>query len=143
MRNPAVFHANEGYFVGEAQDITDYYCKARAVLAPALSGTGSSIKLIEAMCAGKAVIATSRTLRGLPQELTSAPSLAGFDAPAEFATAMGAALESAEAGLINAALYDRFFSSARFRHRLNAIVGDASGELEVAGRIAFECGRRP
>jgi glycosyltransferase involved in cell wall biosynthesis len=143
MRNPAVFHANEGYFVGEAQDITEYYCRAHAVLAPALSGTGSSIKLIEAMCAGKAVVATSRTLRGLPQELTSAPSLAGFDAPADFATAMGAALESAEAGLINAALYDRFFSSARFRHRLNAIVGEASGELEVAGRVAFECGRRP
>jgi polysaccharide biosynthesis protein PslH len=142
MRNPEVFHANEGYFVGEARDITEYYGKTRAVLAPALSGTGSSVKLIEAMCAGKAVIATSRTLRGLPQELKLAPSLAGFDAPAAFATAMAAALECAEDGVMNAALYDRFFSSAGFRNRLKSILGGASGELEVECGIAFECERR-
>ena len=47
------------YFVGSVPDVGIYYSVSTAVLAPSLVGTGCSLKFIEALCAGKTVIATT------------------------------------------------------------------------------------
>jgi glycosyltransferase involved in cell wall biosynthesis len=52
--------------MGEVDALGDYYRRSSAIIAPAVAGTGTSIKLIEGLCAGKPMIATSHALRGLP-----------------------------------------------------------------------------
>ena len=57
------------YFVESVPDITIYYSASTAVLTPSLVGTGCSLKFIEALCAGKTVIVTADSLRGLPDHV--------------------------------------------------------------------------
>jgi glycosyltransferase involved in cell wall biosynthesis len=57
------------YFVGSVPDIAIYYSASTAVLAPSLVGTGCSLKSIEALCAGKTVIAAADSFRGLPDHV--------------------------------------------------------------------------
>jgi len=98
------------------------------VLAPATAGTGSSIKLVEALCAGKPVLATSLSLRGLPAGETS-DDIHVHDTAAAFADAMSrlSATAAPDAGLspANAALYDRVFSNARYFAALDAVIDGA------------------
>lgn len=70
-RDPALYGRHERLFAGEVPSVCDCYAAAKAVLAPAMAGTCSSIKLIEARCAGKRILATSRALRGLPLRFTT------------------------------------------------------------------------
>ena len=126
--DPALYQANAHLFAGEVPSVYDYYAAAKAVLAPATAGTGSSIKLVEALCSGKPVLATSLTLRGLPAgEMTGDihvhDTAAGF---AEAISRLSATLApAAGVSLANAALYDRLFSNARYFAALDAVIGGA------------------
>jgi glycosyltransferase involved in cell wall biosynthesis len=127
-RDPALYAANAHLFAGEVPSLSGYYAAAKAVLAPAMAGTGASIKLIEALCAGKPVLATSLALRGMPEGETTADIHVG-DTAAAFADAMRrlSAVPAPAAGLspANAALYDRVFSNARYFAALDAVLDGA------------------
>jgi glycosyltransferase involved in cell wall biosynthesis len=125
-REPALYGAHAHLFAGEVPSLYDYYAGAKAVLAPATAGTGSSIKLVEALCAGRPVLATSLALRGLPAGETTG-DIQVQDTPGAFADAMTrlSAITAPETrvSLANAALYDRVFSNARYFAALDAVIG--------------------
>ena len=129
-RDPGLYGANAHLFAGEVPSLYDDYAAAKAVLAPAVVGTGSSIKLVEALCAGKPILATSRALRGLPAgEMTG--DIQVHDTAAGFADAMirlsAASAPTAGASPANAALYDRVFSNARYFAALDALIDGNAG----------------
>jgi len=125
-REPALYAANAHLFAGEVPSLYDYYAGAKAVLAPATAGTGSSIKVVEALCAGKPVLATRLALRGLPAGETTG-DIHVHDTAVGFADAMTrlSAITAPETrvSLANAALYDRVFSNARYFAALDAVIG--------------------
>jgi glycosyltransferase involved in cell wall biosynthesis len=124
-RDPGLYGANAHLFAGEVPSLYDYYAAAKAVLAPATAGTGSSIKVVEALCAGKPVLTTSLALRGLPAgEMTG--DIHVHDTAAGFADAMRRLDETSTPAAVssaNAALYDRVFSNARYFAALDAVIG--------------------
>jgi hypothetical protein len=129
-RDPALFARHAHLFAGEVPSVCDCYSAAKAALAPAIAGTGSSIKLVEALCAGKPILATSRALRGLPAGETTG-DIEVHDTAAGFADAMtrlsAASAPAAGASPANAALYDRVFSNARYFAALDALIGANAG----------------
>ena len=52
-------------FAGEVADLIPYYRAARCVIAPMVSGSGTSIKTIEALALGKPFVGTSKAFRGM------------------------------------------------------------------------------
>jgi glycosyltransferase involved in cell wall biosynthesis len=53
-------------FVGEVDDLSDWYRSAAVVVCPVEVGSGVKIKMIEALRYGKAVVAMSAAVDGLP-----------------------------------------------------------------------------
>ena len=51
--------------VGYAQDLTEEYANVRMAIVPLYSGSGTSIKLLEAMCINRACISTAQGARGM------------------------------------------------------------------------------
>ena len=124
-RDPDLYARYAPLCIGETPSVFDSYAATKAVLAPAMAGTGASVKLVEALCAGKPILTTSRALRGLPGTEAIGASIEVHDAAAGFADAMdrlSAAAPAAAAQAANAALYDRLFSNARYFANLHAIV---------------------
>src|SRR5271165_221798 len=113
------------YFVGSVPDIGIYYSISNAVLAPSLVGTGSSLKLIEALCAGKTVIATADSFRGLPDHVQERCKEFVHDSPRQFAEAMMTTLgrqlyDNHKVGSI----YDDYFHSKHYIARMNDVLSD-------------------
>jgi glycosyltransferase involved in cell wall biosynthesis len=125
-RDPELFSRHATVFAGEVASIFEFYSRARAVLAPALAGTGTSIKLIEALCAGKPVVTTTLGLRGLPAGELADADIEVHDDAAAFATALTRFVDGVPSvpaiSRANAALYDRLFSNNRFFAALDAVV---------------------
>jgi glycosyltransferase involved in cell wall biosynthesis len=123
-RGPPLYQRYARLFVGEVPSIFECYAHARAILAPAMAGTGSSIKLIEALCAGKPVLTTSLGLRGLPAGELGGADIEVQDTAADFAAALTRRSHASAPAFsaANAALYDRLFSSARYAAVLNEMV---------------------
>jgi hypothetical protein len=126
-RDPGLFARYAPLCIGETPSVLDFYAATKAVLAPAMAGTGASVKLVEALCAGKPILTTSLALRGLPGTEMSGASIEVHDAAADFARAMdrlsAAAAPAPAAQAANAALYDRLFSNERYFADLHAIIG--------------------
>jgi glycosyltransferase involved in cell wall biosynthesis len=138
-RDPALFERYRHLFCGEVPSLLDFYAGAKAVLAPAVAGTGTSIKLIEALCIGKPILATPLALRGLPAGTKTGPDIHVRDAAAAFAEAMTGLSEGRIPGAAmsagNAALYDRLFSNARYFAALASVLdgrtSDSHAPLEA------------
>jgi hypothetical protein len=133
-RDPALYRRHARLFAGELPTIFRCYTGTQAVLAPAMVGTGTSIKLIEALCVGKPVLTTSLGLRGFPTGEVAGADIQVHDTAAGFAGALlrlSEAVASAPAlSLANAALYDRLFSNERYFAALDDITeGGRSPEL--------------
>jgi len=109
---PELFEKFRDCFVGEVVDLAPYYRSARCVIAPMISGSGISIKTIEAFALGKAFVGTSKAFRGMPMDRLEVLGVHAFDEPQSFADAIIAALNNAqEAERISQAAYDALFST--------------------------------
>ena len=89
---PQLYEPFRSCFVGRAADLAPYYRAARCVIAPMVSGTGISVKTIEALALGKPFIGTSKAFRGLPAGWVERAGLRVHDDPQEFADAIACAL---------------------------------------------------
>ncbi len=121
-----VTHSPDGVrLLGVVRDLARLYQEASVVISPLLAGSGLKIKLIEALGHGKAIVATSATLRGVEAELRDVVAVA--DEPADFAAAViglltdeelrmrraTAALELARAQFSAASCYAELLAFAR------------------------------
>jgi glycosyltransferase involved in cell wall biosynthesis len=98
-------------FAGEVADLIPYYRAARCVIAPMISGSGTSIKTIEALALGKPFVGTSKAFRGMPMDRLKAAGIYAHDDPQDFADAIVHALCSErEAQALSRAAYDNVFS---------------------------------
>ena len=55
--------------VGYVQDLAEEYAKVRMAIVPLYSGSGTSIKLLEAMCINRACVSTEQGARGMDEIL--------------------------------------------------------------------------
>jgi len=119
------------YFVGIVPDIGIYYSISNAVLAPSLVGTGCSVKFMEALCAGKTVIATADSLRGLPDHIRERCAEFVHDTPRQFAEAMVMTLGRRLRGNDKAgSIYDDYFHSKHYIARMNNLFAEILEEGE-------------
>jgi glycosyltransferase involved in cell wall biosynthesis len=116
---PEIYEAFESLFVGQLADLAPTYRAARCVFAPMVSGTGISIKTIEALALGKPFVGTSMAYRGMPMERIAKFGLQAQDTPQAFADAIVKALsnERTAASASRAAYEDLFSPKASFSSR--------------------------
>jgi glycosyltransferase involved in cell wall biosynthesis len=111
------------YFVGSVPDVGVYYAISDVVLVPSLVGTGCSLKFIEALCAGKTVIVTADSLRGLPEHIREQCVEFVCDTPQQFAQAMLTTLARRRLGNREAELvYDDYFHSNHYMIRMKNLL---------------------
>ncbi len=67
-------------FVGEVADTAPYLARSSLVVAPIFAGSGSNLKVIEGMAAGRAVVTTPLGAQGISKQ--SLPLVIAEDAPA-------------------------------------------------------------
>jgi glycosyltransferase involved in cell wall biosynthesis len=82
------------HVTGRVNDIRPYLEKAPVYIVPLLSGSGTRIKIFEAMAMGKAVVSTSLGAEGLP--VTHGQNILIADHPREFADAVVRVLRDRE-----------------------------------------------
>jgi polysaccharide biosynthesis protein PslH len=108
---PQLYDTFRSCFTGEVADLIPYYRAARCVIAPMVSGSGISIKTIEALALGKAFVGTSKAFRGMPMERLKEAGIQAHDEPQAFADAIVHALcNEREAQALSRAAYDTVFS---------------------------------
>lgn len=98
-QRPELYRKFRESFIGEVPEIDVYYGLARYVLVPSLGGTGCSIKLIEALCAGNSLLGTPDTLRGIPSPIKTKLQHLVCDGAAALARTMGEVLATGVGGL--------------------------------------------
>ena len=120
---PRLYEAFRSCFVGEVPDLIPYYRAARCVIAPMISGTGISIKTMEALALGKAFVGTSKAFRGMPMDRLKAAGVKAHDGAEKFADAIVRTLDGQrEAQERSRAAYDTVFSArASFAARDEAL----------------------
>jgi polysaccharide biosynthesis protein PslH len=109
--HPEIYREFRSSFVGPVEQLAPFYRAARCVFAPMISGTGVSIKTIEALALGKPFIGTSKAYRGMPMDRLAEAGIEPYDTPRGFADAIVHALsESNTAAVASRTAYDRIFS---------------------------------
>jgi glycosyltransferase involved in cell wall biosynthesis len=114
LQRPELYRVHRAHFVGPVASINAYYRAARCVIAPMVSGRGTSMKTIEAMAFARPLVGTSKAFRGMPVQQLRADGLTPFDEPQAFAAAVRSALGAEHEGARNRAIYDGIFSQARY-----------------------------
>jgi len=140
---PQLYDDFRSFFVGEVVDLVPYYRAARCVIAPMLSGTGISIKTIEALAMGKPLVGTSKAFRGMPIERLKEAGIQAFNDPQSFAQAISRSLSAEhDAAAASRAAYDDVFSArASFASRDEAL--RAATVLDQAVTRSMRCYRDP
>ena len=120
---PVLHDTFRSCFAGEVADLIPYYRGARCVIAPMVSGSGISIKTIEALALGKPFVGTSKAFRGMPMDRLKAAGVQPQDEPRAFADAVVHSLSSErEAEALSRGAYDAVFSArASFAARDEAL----------------------
>jgi glycosyltransferase involved in cell wall biosynthesis len=120
---PQLFETFRSCFAGQVADLAPYYRSARCVIAPMVSGSGTSIKTIEALALGKPFVGTRKAFRGMPIERITAAGVPSFDSPRAFADAVASTLaDEARASDRSRAAYHAVFSvEANFASRDEAL----------------------
>jgi glycosyltransferase involved in cell wall biosynthesis len=108
---PQIYEAFGSLFTGPIADLAPAYRAARCVFAPMISGTGISIKTIEALALGKPFVGTSMAYRGMPLDRIAKFGLRPHDTPESFAEAIVRALSNERAAADASRLaYESLFS---------------------------------
>lgn len=120
---PEIFRRYKEHFVGPVLDLAPYYSRARCVFAPMVSGTGISIKTIEALALGKPFVGTSKAYRGMPLTQLAKCGLRPLDTPQAFADGITSALADQRAtAQSSCCAYEKLFSKrAAFSSRDEAL----------------------
>ena len=109
---PQLYETFRSCFVGEVADLAGYYAAARCVIAPMVSGSGTSIKTIEAFALGKPFVGTSKAFRGMPMDRLQALGIRAHDDPRAFADAIVTTLAGIPAAQqVSQAAYKALFST--------------------------------
>lgn len=120
------YAAYKDWFLGRVEDPGAIYGGARLVLLPTISGTGLSIKTVEAMSSGLPLIATPQALRGMDEAASALQNITIVDTAEAFAAALRAAAaapgDSDRASSATRAYYETRFSLAAYRECLKATV---------------------
>ena len=124
-------------FLGVLPDLAAFYSRQGTIISPLTVGSGLKIKLVEAIAAGKAVVATSISLQGVNGATRDAVMIA--DSPENFTSAV---LELAADPVARAALGERALRVARELYSAEACYQDAvhwfqlrlQDQTAVAGR---------
>jgi glycosyltransferase involved in cell wall biosynthesis len=116
---PQLFETFRSYFVGPVADLAPYYRSARCVIAPMVSGCGTSIKTIEALALGKPFVGTRKAFRGIPIEQLQAAGVQAYDSPSGFSDAVVETLaDEQRASIRSRSVYECIFSiQANFASR--------------------------
>lgn len=88
---PEQYAAYKDWFLGRVEDPGVVYANARLALLPTISGTGLSIKTVEALSSGLPLIATTQAMRGMDEEALSLPGVVIVSSAEEFADALNRA----------------------------------------------------
>lgn len=129
---PELYQAFRSYFTGPLAVLAPTYRAARCVIAPMVSGTGISIKTIEALALGKPFVGTSKAYRGMPMDQIEQAGLHPYDSPGDFAAAIVQALSDEQlAAAASRMAYERLFSNqASFASRDEALkIACQTGEV--------------
>ena len=122
---PKIYQAYRSYFVGPIAigELRSTYRAARCVIAPMVSGTGISIKTIEALALGKPFVGTSKAYRGMPMDLILQAGLQAHDSAPDFADAIVRAISQEQpAAAASRRAYRAIFSKqASFASRDEAL----------------------
>jgi glycosyltransferase involved in cell wall biosynthesis len=92
---PEQYAAYKDWFLGRIEDPGVVYANARLALLPTISGTGLSIKTVEALSSGLPLIATRQAMRGMDEEALNLSGVVIVDSAQEFADALSRAAASA------------------------------------------------
>jgi len=108
---PEIHREFGSHFVGPVAELAPFYRAARCVFAPMVSGTGISIKTIEALALGKPFVGTSKAFRGMPMDEIVQVGLEPHDSPQAFAEAIARSLSNERAAAqASCAAYVKLFS---------------------------------
>jgi len=120
---PALYESFQSVFAGQVAELYPMYRAARCVFAPMISGTGISIKTIEALALGKPFVGTSKAYRGMPMDRIEQAGLKAHDSPRDFADAIVQTLsaEQISAAASRAAYSSLFSNEASFSSRDEAL----------------------
>jgi polysaccharide biosynthesis protein PslH len=112
------------HVTGRVEDIRPYLERAAVYAVPIRSGSGTRLKIFEAMAAGKAIVSTTIGAEGLP--VTHGTDILLADSPDEFAAQVVALLKDAnERGRIGAsarALVERNYGWGRVAAEFEAVL---------------------
>jgi glycosyltransferase involved in cell wall biosynthesis len=135
---PRLYDTYRSYFVGPVEKLAPIYRAARCVFAPMISGTGISMKTIEAFALGKPFVGTSKAFRGMPMDVLEESGIRAHDSPQDFANAIEEALSQGNAAAAcSHAVYRKLFSnrassSARDEALRLAAVSPAFSDVKMA-----------
>jgi glycosyltransferase involved in cell wall biosynthesis len=120
---PEIYRTFRSLFVGPIPELAPSYRAARCVFAPMVSGTGVSIKTVEALALGKPFVGTSKAFRGMPMDRLEKAGLRAHDTPQEFADAIVDALsrEQVASAASRAAYFGIFSKQSVFASRDEAL----------------------
>ena len=121
--HPRLFDEFRAWFVGEVPDVRPFYERSKVVIAPSFEGTGSSIKVLECLAAGRALVATPDSFRGFPRAILLPRELAPAASPSEFLERMRLALQACGRWAdVGRRLFLEHFTEEHYRARMsNAI----------------------
>jgi glycosyltransferase involved in cell wall biosynthesis len=113
-------------------DIRPYLERALVYVVPLRSGSGTRIKIFEAMAMGKAVVSTTLGAEGLP--VTDGENILIADQPREFASAVVRLLRdrelAARLGQSARALVEHRFTSQAVGAQFESILQNATGSFK-------------
>lgn len=122
--NPALYAAHGSKWLGEVPSVAALYAISRFVIAPTVSASGTSIKLIEALAMGKFIVTSGAVepafdgVEGIGQAI-----IVAHDA-SQFANSMLAlAARKQSVNHKGHSVYQRHFSNSRYQSRLAEVLG--------------------
>lgn len=128
---PELFNKFKSSFKGEIRRLEEAYQNAKAIILPAISGHGLSIKTVEALSTGLPLIATSIAFRGMDFPTQNLQGVFIADTAENFAKALDKNI-LANTSLDNkitkpqgtVEFYDKTFSPAQYKENLKKIASE-------------------